>query len=367
MAIANTADFNSKVDPEVYSTETATWTPTAAQNLLQPECELLLLQSGQIMCAGGYIFTPYDTTPPGGYTAISTTQLYDPATGAWQTTGSLNQPRVDFNLVLLTDGRVLAAGGDAVVLNPGEPLSPALANAEVWDPATGLWALTGSMLAARDAFELVALPDGTALACGGNVSAAAVATCEVYNPASGTFMSTGSMTTGRVDFQMLLLPETGQVVAAGGYFSAVSGSAALKSAEICNPGTKTWAATGSMGTARAAFGMVNLGTAVLAAGGDSSGSATASSEVYNVSTRSWAATHYLNSARSNSGHDFSVVSLKTAASAPLALAVGGAGGGAGQSSAEVFSLQTPGDYSSGIWQFTAPVDFPNGATDVVAF
>ena len=36
------------------------------------------------MCAGGYIFTPYDTTPQGGYTAINTTQLYDPVTGAWQ-------------------------------------------------------------------------------------------------------------------------------------------------------------------------------------------------------------------------------------------------------------------------------------------
>ena len=351
----------------MYSTETFTWTPTAAQNLLQPECELLLLQSGQIMCAGGYIFNPYDTVPQGGYTAISTTQLYDPATGAWQATGSMNQPRVDFSLVLLTDGKVLAAGGDAVVLNPGEPLTPARASAEIWDPATGLWSLTGAMLAARDAFELVALPDGTALACGGNVSTAAVATCEIYDPASGTFMSTGSMTTGRVNFQMLLLPETGQVLAAGGSSSVATGTAALSSVEIYSPGTKTWAATGSMGTARAAFGMVNFGSAVLAAGGYSSGSATASSEIYNVTTRSWAAAHSLTSARSNSGHDFSMVSLETAAGAPLALAVGGAGGGAGQDSAEVFSLQTPGDYSSGIWQLTAPVDFPNGATDVVAF
>ena len=367
LAIANTADFNSKIDPEVYSTRTPTWTPTAAQNLLQPECELLLLQSGQIMCAGGYIFTPYDTTPQGGYTAINTTQLYDPVTGAWQATGPMNQPRVDFNLVLLSDGRVLAAGGDAVVLNPGEPLSPALASAEIWDPATGLWSLTGAMLAARDAFELVALPDGTALACGGNVSNAAVAICEIYSPASGTFMATGSMSTGTVGFQMLLLPETGQVLAAGGYSSAVSGSAALNSADIYSPGTRTWAATGSMGTARAAFGMVNFGAAVLAAGGDSSGSSTASCEIYNVTTRSWAATHSMTSARSNSGYDFSVVSLETTAGAPLALAVGGAEGGAGLDSAEAFSLQTPGDYSSGIWQLTAPLDFPYGATDVVAF
>ena len=64
---------------------------------------------------------------------------------------------------------------------------------------------------------------------------------------------------------------------------------------------------------------------------------------------------------------FSVVSLETTAGAPLALAVGGAEGGAGLDSAEAFSLQTPGDYSSGIWQLTAPLDFPYGATDVVAF
>ena len=269
--------------------------------------------------------------------------------------------------MLLSDGRVLAAGGDAVVLNPGEPLSPALASAEIWDPATGLWSLTGAMLAARDAFELVALPDGTALACGGNVSNAAVATCEIYSPASGTFMATGSMSTGTVGFQMLLLPETGQVLAAGGYSSAVSGSAALNSADIYSPGP-------GPGQPRAAWAQRAQRSAWSTLAQPCSQPAVTAAAAQLRAVRSTTSppeagqpTHSMTSARSNSGYDFSVVSLETTAGAPLALAVGGAEGGAGLDSAEAFSLQTPGDYSSGIWQLTAPLDFPYGATDVVAF
>jgi len=38
--------------------------------------------------------------------------LYDPATGSWSVTGSMNDPRLGCTLTLLPDGQVLAAGGD---------------------------------------------------------------------------------------------------------------------------------------------------------------------------------------------------------------------------------------------------------------
>lgn len=57
-------------------------------------------------------------------------------------TGSMNVPRSNHTLTLLPDGRVLAAGGvttSAVVTS----------TAEIYDPATGTWTLTGSMMTPR--------------------------------------------------------------------------------------------------------------------------------------------------------------------------------------------------------------------------
>jgi len=53
-------------------------------------------------------------------------ELYDPATGSWSVTGSMNDPRLGFTLTLLPDGQVLAAGGDG-----------GTSTAELYVPPTG--------------------------------------------------------------------------------------------------------------------------------------------------------------------------------------------------------------------------------------
>ena len=48
-------------------------------------------------------------------------ELYDPATGMWTATGTLNRPRSDFSATLLPSGKVLAAGGfDGGAVNDAE-------------------------------------------------------------------------------------------------------------------------------------------------------------------------------------------------------------------------------------------------------
>ena len=55
-------------------------------------------------------------------------ELYDPATGVWTPTATLNRPRSDFTTALLTNGKVLAAGGfDGGAVN----------DAELYDEGTG--------------------------------------------------------------------------------------------------------------------------------------------------------------------------------------------------------------------------------------
>ena len=61
-----------------------------------------LLPNGKVLVAGGY-----DSS--GVY--LSSAELYDPASGTWTATGSLNTARCCHTATLLPNGKVLVAGG----------------------------------------------------------------------------------------------------------------------------------------------------------------------------------------------------------------------------------------------------------------
>lgn len=183
---------------------------------------------------------------------------------------------------LLQDGRVLVAGGDGK------------GTAELFDPKTGTFTLTGTMVQARSEAMAVRLSDGRVLIAGGDE----LGTAELFDPRSSTFAATGSMHEPHWNGTATLLPD-GRVLIAGG--SGQTGTHGSPTAELYDPATGAFALTGSMNQARELQTATLIpGVGVLIAGGVSTdGARIASAEIYDTATGTFSATGSLVEARSD--------------------------------------------------------------------
>ena len=161
---------SSSIAAELYDPDTGTWSTTGPMLHARGGGFIATpLPDGKVLVAGG-------TNLAQDFSPEPWAELYDPATATWASTGSMVQPRDSHAAALLSDGRVLVAGGC------GSGLCSALAAAELYDPSTGTWAATTAMLKARVAFTLTALPNGTALAVGAGRPGINLASAEIYDP-----------------------------------------------------------------------------------------------------------------------------------------------------------------------------------------
>jgi hypothetical protein len=213
------------------------------------------------------------------YQYQSSAEIYDPATGTFTATGSMLETRQFCGLtnapVSLHDGKVLITGGyNGTVLS----------TAELYDETSGTFSSTGSMSVGRWCPTVTLLKNGNVLVAGGyDQNGTYQSTAELYDPSSGTFSSTGNMTTAR-DSAMATLLHNGKVLIVGG-----SNPTQLNTAEIYDPASGTFAATGSLPSV---ITWPYLGTAPLKnhkvlVTGFSSGSA---AQLYNPSTGKFSAT-----------------------------------------------------------------------------
>jgi hypothetical protein len=238
---------------ELYDTTAGTWSVTGSMSTTRWLHTATLLPDGTVLAVGG-------SGGPNSTTTLASAEIYNPATGNWTVTGSMSTVRYGHTATLLPNGMVLVSGGNDVSLSDG---GPALASAEIYNPATGTWTLTGSMSTARYSHTATLLPNGTVLVNGGgtgNGYQTILSSAEIYNPATGTWAPTGSMTMGRYAHTTNLLP-SGKLLVAGG-------AGLLASAEIYDPVAGTWTVTGSLLSGRQSHTATLLpnGT-VLAAGG----------------------------------------------------------------------------------------------------
>lgn len=243
------------------------------------------LGDGKVLVTGGLVNDRLD----GKVSAAA--ELYDPSSGTWTAAKGMAKPRWGHTATLLSDGRVLVAGS----YRNG---SASLASAELYDPISETWTATGNMTRGRGGHTATLLPDGKVLVAGGGAEDNVLeggprsASAELYDPRSGKWTATGGMIEARKGFTATLLSD-GTVLVAGG-------DPNFTAAELYDPSSGKWTATGSMADGR--FGhtatLMPDGT-VLATGGCacSEPGAWASAELYHPSSRTWTATGSMGIAR----------------------------------------------------------------------
>jgi hypothetical protein len=146
-----------------------------------------VLSSGKVLITGGGV------NPTGG--PQRTAELYDPVAGTFTSiVGGMTIERQFHTATLLTSGKVLVAGG---LTKAG---SVATATADLYDPATNAFKATGAMMSTRLYHTATALGNGVVLIVGGAMqptNGTGETSAEIYDPASGVFTLTGPLATGR--------------------------------------------------------------------------------------------------------------------------------------------------------------------------
>ena len=224
--------------------------------------------------------------------ALASAELYNPATGVWSTVGSLSTARFRHTATLISGGRVLIAGGEDNFYLPKFTSTEIF----VYDSVshTGSFVAGPEMSAGRADHTATLLIDGRVLVAGGWNTSLQGYDAELYTPDSGvgSFAATGAMQQRRVGHGAALLtcpPSTscawgGQVLIAGGVKFDNTGPAL--DAEVFDPLTGAFTSVGRMSTERTGPSAVTLnsGQVLIAGGGTQSGTQIGTTEVYDPET-----------------------------------------------------------------------------------
>ena len=222
-------NYTSLASAELYDPQKGKWTTTGSMSVGRTGLTATLLPNGLVLVAGGsdYYVNCY-----------ATAELYNPSTGQWTLTGSMSQPRCLHSATLLPNGEVLVSGGVNSIYDYSRPT---VSSAEIYNPNTGTWAPTGSLNVSRASAATLLLENGQVLAAGGynntgnNNPNTYLTSAELYDSSTGTWSLTTSMSPGAG------LPTTPVLLSDGDMLIA-------NDAQFYIPNTASWAATGALPT-----------------------------------------------------------------------------------------------------------------------
>jgi hypothetical protein len=249
---------------ELYDPSTNRWTPTGGLNRARRYPVQVELANGEVLVATG------SYGPPTCTRYLSSSELYNPATGQWSYTGSTLVPRESANAIRLADGRVLLAGGYNG--GGGACTDTGPVDTETYDPSTGQWSFAGNLPHGWLGGAMVLLPDGRVLMVDGNEPrSGAFAEAVLFDPTTGQWSEAAPPLLPRSSAAATLLPDGKVLVSQGGQVQS----------EIYDPATNTWSLDASaLDTNGSGHTFLLPNGQVLLAGGANSAGPSTTAELY---------------------------------------------------------------------------------------
>lgn len=203
---------------EIYDPVADTWTPGPTMSTPRAAHVALLRPDGTILMCGGISWSPniiFGWTPA----VRSSCEAYDPGTNTFAAGPSMAEARALLDAVEIAPGRWLLAGGmnglSIIPFNPGNPT----ASAEIYDAATNAWTTVGSMAQARANHTPWVRANGDVIIAGGGadsiLSPTPLQTVEIFSPATNTF-SAGQLLSEPRAAAAMVVTHQGQILLMGG-------------------------------------------------------------------------------------------------------------------------------------------------------
>ena len=192
---------------ELYDPTSGTFSATGAMSVKRESHTATILSDGRVLVAGGHTGRRLDIE------IYQSAELYDPMSGTFSSAGMMTLRRHKHDAITLVDGTVLITGGADERDEQG-----AYRSAEVYDPARNEFYAVAPMHATRYKHQgtSVLLSDGRVLVAGG------ARVVEVYDTATRTFCIVGASATRRFAASALL--DGGRVLLTGGYGPSIAAS-----------------------------------------------------------------------------------------------------------------------------------------------
>ena len=184
---------------DIFDPATNSWTPASPPATPRSRHAAALLSDGRVLIVGGMVW--------GG--EFTSAEIYDPATDSWTPAGNLAVRRAGPTATRLADGRILVAGGMQYHWDrPSLVGDGDLRVSEIYDPSTGAWSTSGKMLRADTALQAILLPDGRVFTVDDQSS-------ELFDPATETWSLCPPMLMSGYGLAVTLLFD-GRVLVTGG-------------------------------------------------------------------------------------------------------------------------------------------------------
>jgi Kelch motif protein len=242
------------------------WSQGAPMPAQESGYAIAALSNGSVLIAGGGgllggvgalpVAGGGGEVPAGAHGLLATSWLYSPQLDVWSKGGDLHVARSGAAAVVLTDGRVLIAGGSVPLVTPIQ-LPDGTTNffgfstsTEIFDPQSNSWSQVGPMHIARGSMALLALPHGMALAAGGCDFAnqqlglgVPLNSTELFDPSTTSWTVTTPLPEPRCGANGVLLRDGRALVTGGSFSNDQQGS--VTDAFLYDEQKRTWTATGS--------------------------------------------------------------------------------------------------------------------------